>query len=728
MGGRIRAKDWSATPLGAPETWSQGIKTAVSICLNSRFPILLWLGPELRLVYNDAYISFLGETKHPMMLGATGREAWGEIWDVIGPMHEEVAAGRATSVDHLQLFIARRLPREEVYVTFGYSPILGSDGRTIEGVFCACTETTEKIVGERRLATLRDLGTRLPGERTAEVACRDAAAVLHGNPFDVPFAAIYLLDDGGTRARRAAETRLDDRSTVFPRNHPVGNGNAASGPWPLGRVGATSRPCEVTDLPRTIGVFPAAPWTDPVETAFVIPLAAPTQPLPTGFLIVGVSPRRILDADYRSFLELVARDIATSIADARAFEAERKRAEALAEIDRAKTAFFSNVSHEFRTPLTLMMSPIEELLAAPGRWTPEEQTLLTVAHRNALRLLRLVNTLLDFSRVEAGRVQASYEPVEFAAVTADLASNFRSACERAGLRLQVDAPPLGAPVYLDREMWEKIVLNLLSNAFKFTFEGGIRVAIRADQTTAFLTVSDTGVGIPPTELPRLFERFHRIAGQRGRTYEGTGIGLALVHELVSLHGGHITVDSVVDRGTTLTVAIPLGHAHLPPDRIRASRPLASTASGASAFVEEALRWLPATAGAPVPEDMIDHVARHSLAPATGERARILLADDNADMRDYVSHLLLPQWDVEAVADGQAAIDAARRHKPDLVLADVMMPVLDGLALVSALRRDPELRNVPVILLSARADEEARVEALKAGADDYLVKPSRRESW
>src|SRR5882757_781467 len=250
-------------------------------------------------------------------------------------MHDEVAAGRATSVEDVQLFFARRLPREEVYVSWGYSPVLAADG-TIEGTFDACNETTAKVVGKRRLATLRDLGAHSPEQRSAEVACRNAAEVLHANPLDIPFAVIYLLDEEGMSARRVAGTRLDDCSTVFPESHPVIHGGPASGPWP-----------------------------DPVETAFVLPLAAQTQPRPAGFLIAGVSPRRILDPDYRTFLDLVAVHIATSIADARAFEAERERAEALAEIDRAKTTFFSNVSHEFRTPLTLMMNPIEEILAQP---------------------------------------------------------------------------------------------------------------------------------------------------------------------------------------------------------------------------------------------------------------------------------------------------------------------------------------------------------------------------
>jgi PAS domain S-box-containing protein len=728
MGALMRAKDWAGTPLGAPETWSQSIKTAVSICLNSRFPILLWIGPELRILYNDTYIPFLGETKHPAALGAAGREVWGEIWSTVGPMHEEVAAGRATSVEDQQMFFARRLPREEVYVTFGYSPILAPDGVTIEGVFCACTETTTKVIGERRLATLRALGARSPKERTADVACQDAAEVLRCNPLDVPFATIYLLEEDGKSARYAGGTRLSDR-LIFPENHPVFETSSSAGPWPLRRVAESGSRYEVSDLPGTIGIFQAGAWSDAITTAVVLPLSTPGQPRPAGFLIVGVSPRRIFDADYRGFFDLVAGHIAVSIADARALEVERARAEGLAELDRVKTAFFSNVSHEFRTPLTLMLGPIEEILAkAPSTIGLDNRGLLEVAHRNSLRLLRLVNTLLDFSRVEAGRMQASYEPVDLASLTADLASSFRSACERAGLRLDVQCPPLQQPAYVDRDMWEKIVLNLISNAFKFTLQGRIEVAVHADGGNAVVSVKDTGVGISEAELPYIFERFHRIGGQRGRTHEGTGIGLALVHELVRLHKGKVSVESKEGQGTTFVVKVPFGQNHLPVDRVQASSLLDSTAIGAGPFVEEALRWLPLTDASSVSETILDSEdVRRADVASDGKRSRVLLVDDNADMREHLVRLLARWWDVESASDGLTALEAMRKTRPDLVLADIMMPRLDGIGLLSALRADPDLAEIPVILLSARTGEEARIEGLRVGADDYLLKPfSARE--
>ncbi|MFG1636429.1 ATP-binding protein [Pseudonocardia alni] len=288
--------------------------------------------------------------------------------------------------------------------------------------------------------------------------------------------------------------------------------------------------------------------------------------------------------------------------------------------------------------------------------------------------------------------------------------------ERAGLDYTVDCPPLPGPVHVDRESWEKVVLNLLSNALKFTLDGRVAVALRADGDDAVeLTVADTGAGIAAEELPRLFERFHRIAGARARSTEGSGIGLAMTRELVTLHGGTITAASTAGAGTTFTVRIPTGTAHLAPDRV------ADTASGGAptatseAFVGEALRWLPGPAPAPAPV-----VEEGADAPVSA--GRILVADDNADMREYLQRLLADRYEVQLVEDGKSALTAARERPPDLVVTDIMMPVLDGMELLAALRGDRRTAGVPVLLLSARAGEEAAIEGLGAGADDYLVKP------
>ncbi len=405
----------------------------------------------------------------------------------------------------------------------------------------------------------------------------------------------------------------------------------------------------------------------------------------------------------------------------------RRQREELAKLDELKTQFFANVSHEFRTPLTLILGPAGDALAnAEEALGPRQRERVALIQRNGLRLLKLVNTLLDFSRIEAGRTQAMYEPTDLAALTTDLASSFRAAMEKAGLRFTVDCPRLPEPVFVDRDMWEKIVLNLLSNAFKFTLEGEVEVRLRAVDGRAELSVRDTGVGIPDEALPHIFDRFHRVEGSRGRSYEGSGIGLALVRELTRLHGGSTEVQSKLGNGSAFVVSLPLGAVHLPPEQICTSSELSSSVTGSRAYIEEALRWLPGEEDVlPSPPGPLHNgnVYEAAAAPRNGGKSRVVVADDNADMRDYLRRLLSDAgYQVEAVSDGSEGLAVIRREPPDLVLSDVMMPNLDGFALLREIRADPRTVAVPFLLLSARAGDEARVEGLDAGADDYLVKP------
>ncbi len=722
MGERMRAFDWSSSPVGPAAEWPASLKTAVSICIGSRYPIVIWWGhPAYTMFYNDGYIPVLGVTKHPEWLGRSGQECWREIWSTVGPMLDSVfETGVATWSEDLLLVMDRNLPCEETYFTFSYSPIQG-EANKVDGIFCACYETTGRVIGERRLQTLRDLGRKVIAVKSADDACDVAVKSLATNPYDVPFALVYLLDDDATRARLVCASGMEPGDVAAPEEIELSN----SDKWPLGRVFETGVVEVVLDLVSRFGFITGGPWPEPCQKAVVLPIAASGYGKPTGFLVTGLSPRRIVDAEYRSFLDLIAGHISTAVANARAYEEERKRAEALAEVDRAKTAFFSNVSHEFRTPLTLMLGPLEDTLANDGL-SPQIAKSLRVAHRNSIRLLKLVNTLLDFSRIEAGRVEAVFEPIDLTTFTAELASMFRAATDKAALKLAVNCSPIERDTYVDREMWEKIVFNLLSNAFKFTFEGEIGVSLKDRGESVELEVSDTGTGIPEDELPHLFERFHRVKNARGRSYEGSGIGLALVQELVKLHGGEVQVKSEIGRGTTFTVSIPTGATHLPADRLGGERRLASTSLRSEAYVDEVLKWLP-DAG-PDGLQALDSVAAEVTATSTEDpRSRILLADDNSDMREYVRRLLAPKFDVVAVADGEAALGLARYEKFDLVLSDVMMSKLDGFGLLRALRADERTVTIPVILLSARAGEESRVEGLGAGADDYLVKPfSARE--
>lgn len=695
-GALMRAIDWADTPLGPVDHWPQSLKTCVRVLLTSRQPMFVWWGDKSINLYNDAYRSILGG-KHPRAMGQPAADVWTEIWGQIVPRLASAMNGNTGTYDEALLLIMERngYP-EETYYTFSYSPVPNDTGGP-GGIFCANTDDTRRIIGERQLAVLRELAARTADARSLHEVLRLSAEALAIDPQDVPFALIYEGDPEQAHATLAA-------STGIPGGHPAAPILCTpDAHWPLADAMAAHEP-RVVPARAIPGALPTGAWEVPPSQACIVPIAAASAAGRNLWLIAGLNPYRLFDTEYRTFLQMAANQIGASVANAQAYEDERRRAEALAELDRAKTTFFSNISHEFRTPLTLLLAPVEEALRDESMALAGED--LASVHRNAQRLLRLVNALLDFSRIEAGRVQAHYEPVDLARLTAELASVFRSAIEKAGLRLDVQAQALSAPAYVDRDMWEKIVLNLLSNAFKFTFDGDIAVRLRETHDAAVLEVGDTGIGIDAHELPRLFERFHRVQGAQARTHEGSGIGLALVQELVKMHGGHIEVASEPGRGTQFTVTIPLGRAHLPQERIGEARE-ASVSVGS--YVQEAERWLDLPPAPSVQE--------------AGARGSILLADDNADMRDYVRRLLEADgYHVVAVANGREAIAAVQATLPDLVLTDVMMPEIDGFGVARALRDDPRTRALPIVMLSARAGEDARAEGVEGGADDYLVKP------
>ncbi|MFW8595510.1 ATP-binding protein [Cribrihabitans neustonicus] len=722
MGKLIREMDWSATPLGPIGEWPQSLRTAVSICISSNFPISMAWGPEHVQIYNDGYWPICGG-KHPDSMGQTFTECWASAMPVIGDAYRKALAGESQFIQNQQMFLDRHGYLEETFFTFSFSPIRDESGG-VGGLFHPVNEVTGKMLAERRGRMLRDLSERTGSARTAGEAFALAAEALAEDDTDLPFVLIYLTDPDTGQARLAQAVGLAPGTPASPEAVRLDAADGAA--WPLHEVMESGMAVDVSGFEDRFGALACGPYPEPPSHARILPVVPPGAETPRALIVAGTSARLAFDEEYAGFLRLLAAAVTAAVANAEALEHERRRAEALAEIDRAKTLFFSNVSHEFRTPITLMLGPLADMLSRedldPGAREP-----LEMVQRNGRRLLKLVNSLLDFSRIEAGRAQASFEPMDLGALTADLASSFRSACENAGLELEVDCAPVEA--YADRELWEKIVLNLLSNAFKFTLEGRISVTLAEEDGAAVLRVRDTGTGIPEAELPRIFDRFHRVAGSGGRSYEGSGIGLALAQEVAALHGGNISAESELGAGTCFTVRIPLGAKHLPQDRIGAAKSLQSTAVAAETYVEEAMRWLPEGGSAPRLTESAGPLPRPAAVPAEGDapRVRILWADDNADMRDYVRRLLSPSYEVICAADGAAALEAARATPPDLVLSDVMMPKLDGFGLIAALRADPRLRTVPVILLSARAGEESRVEGLEAGASDYLVKPfSERE--
>ncbi|OBG28901.1 SpoIIE family protein phosphatase [Mycobacterium sp. 852002-51057_SCH5723018] len=687
-GRRFAEFDWDAHPLGSVQTWPGEVRSAVATTLTSRFPIVIWLGPDnLFLIYNDAYAQILGD-KHPAALGRPAEQVWWEIWEQIHPMLTSVlTTGAATWSDDLMLPLVTGDQPEERYFTFSYSPIIAGDGR-ISGVFCAVNETTERVLGERRLHLLNTVATAMMETRSIDDAVRVAVTVCAGQPADLPFIAVYVgelrgatpsvlpllpsdlaeLTDWGATPRSRAQARLiDGVGAAIP-----GIEQALAG-----------------DCPRQ---------------ALVLPLG---EAATAGALVVGISPRRPLDEQYRGFCQLLADQLSSALASVVSYEQQRERADALAELDRAKTAFLTNVSHEFRTPLALLLGPLEDALSEvpPGSAQADR---LTTAARNARRLQRLVDSLLDFSRIEAGRANAKLVCTDVGALTAHIALSFTELCQRAGLDLVVDCGPVLADV--DPGMWETIVLNLLSNAVKYTLRGSISVQVREEPEHCRLTLRDTGVGIAADDLDRLFERFYRADNMRGRSVEGTGIGLSLVRGLVELQRGTVEIDSELDRGTTVTIRLPrsVGAA-------AADRSPAGLLDETNPYVAEASQWLTSVS------EPAAVTTEYS-----GPRQLVLIADDNADMRAHLERVLSAHWETVLVADGESALAATKKLRPDAIVTDVMMPGLGGFELVAAIRADPELAATPVLMLSARAGAEAVDEGFAGGADDYLPKPFRSQ--
>jgi PAS domain S-box-containing protein len=715
MGQRIREFDWSKTPLGPVDQWPQSLRTCVRIMLTSRQPIWIGWGKELIKLYNDPYKEIV-RGKHPWALGKPASVVWKEIWGPIEPMLKKVMEDdEGTYVESELLIMERNGYPEETYYTFSYTPVPGDSGGTA-GMICANTDDTDRIISERQLKTLTTLGKNLTNCLSNEEIIEKTIRSLGENQYDFPYAIFYTIK--GDKAIFAGSTELGKDLYRVPEEINLFENKALA---EVLRQAVHSRDAQLLyNVHESLGNLPKGKWEISSDKAIVLPIVQAGPREPYGVLVIGFNPYRLPDEKYAGFFNLVADQVATSFADVHVLDEERKRSEALAEIDRAKTIFFSNISHEFRTPLTLMLSPVEEVLNDP-QISSTNKMRMEVAYRNGLRMQKLVNTLLEFSRIEAGRVEGKFEKVDICSLTEGLASTFRSAIDKAGMTLEFRSSSIRSDVYVDTEMWERIILNLVSNAFKYSKRGSISIDVRQVDQEIQVSVADTGVGIPQDQLSKIFDRFHRVENTEGRSQEGTGIGLAMVKELVKLHSGTINVASVQGKGSIFTISIPAGKQHLPSEKIYDTSSPATGFKYSTAFVEEALKWLPEKKQGEL-DGQSANEAFDRQPGLNGNRFKVLLADDNADMRQYVQGLLSDRFNVITAGDGEEAWGKALAYKPDLLLSDIMMPRLDGYGLLKRMRSHPDTKNTPVIFLSARAGEEAKVEGLHAGADDYLIKP------
>lgn len=387
----------------------------------------------------------------------------------------------------------------------------------------------------------------------------------------------------------------------------------------------------------------------------------------------------------------------------------------LKEMDRVKTQFFSNVSHELRTPLTLIIGPIQSILEGQlGEVTPQQRQYLETMEQNGRRLLRLINNLLDMAKLEAERMTLSISRVDIVEMAGFLSSSVSSLAERKNIRLKTKFPDKKIEdLYVDHEKMEKVILNLLSNALKFTPSGGtVKLLISDRSDTVDITVSDTGEGIPAKYLKSIFDRFSQADSSTVRKHEGSGIGLSLVKEFVNLHGGTVSVESQLGEGTQFTVTLKKGYSHF-------SRGTAIDDASKRAYKKSSESVT--TQMSDIQEKKKAGEAKKAVA-STGRRKKILVVDDNADIIKYLDMILSDKYDVFSAMDGVEGLEMAMKEKPDVLISDVMMPRKDGYELCGDIKSNPEFAHIPVILLTAKAETEMKVEGLELGADDYLSKP------
>jgi signal transduction histidine kinase/DNA-binding response OmpR family regulator len=462
------------------------------------------------------------------------------------------------------------------------------------------------------------------------------------------------------------------------------------------------------------------PLRSPARALLLVPLLSDGKIIGSITLRQSTKPRKWREADVE-LAQTVAAQAAIAVQQSRLYQKTKQQTEKLLELDRQKTEFFQNISHEFRTPLTLMIGPLESAINNQQSLAYEQAE---IALRNSRRLLRLVNQLLDIQRLDAGKMQASFRPTNLAEFVNQIVGNFSPYCQKKGINLVANIIPIPS-IYLDAEKFDKVLYNLLSNAMKFTPSGGtITINVQPAGDHVRMQVTDTGIGIKSTQLLHVFERFRQAEGSVNRSYEGSGLGLALVKELVELHGGKISVESEYEKGTTFTIWLQTGIDHLPGEQVlEVPVEIQSTRAAIElADIEiEADDLTLKTAGENQNKLPEESTINNTQSPFPN--AQILFTDDNPDLRSYVGGILRQAgYKVLLARNGQEGYEMVEAHKPNLIITDLMMPEVSGLDLIRMLRSNDQLKGTPIILLTAKADEETRIDGVERGADAYLAKP------
>ena len=705
----------------------------------------------------------------PEAFGQPGRIAWAILWDQMQPVFQEVLAGNPVYRDneyHDFGTYGDGLPLE-MYYSYRFVPVISKEGKVI-GMFNSATETTDQILAERRLATVRDMSEQMLLARTLKEYYSGIADVFEQNTHDAPFILCYSVFQGSTDQSTVTVDVTLESTVGVPEGHPSAirrttialshkprsafgrhadrlssptlsaisalssgsggmNHSSENQSWPI-QEALSTRQCVVVDDCRAlmqgcpVRIFDRIP-----VSAIVVPICSDTSiELPGSVLIIGLNIRRPFDTHYDAWIHVLRSNLASAQQSVKAREAEQKRLDDNAAMERAKSAWFRGAAHDLRSPLTLINGPLEDLLAS--NMLPGQKHQLMTAKRSTDRLLLLVNALMDFSRLEAGRVEAKFVPTDLPLFVTEIAELFRPAVERLRIQYLVQTPQHDQLVYIDPVLFETVVTNLIGNALKYTEKGSI--AVRLDfGKFAEISVIDTGVGIPRDELGMVTQWYHRATNSIHAGTQGTGLGLALVKELLRLHNGDLLISSQTAEesggahGSTFTARVPLIERACTSNVVQ---PTETFGEYGKAVVRDAMRWTVDNETDSSSERGGDSQGAAQSRLSEGimfEKSDVLmLVDNNLDMREYLRRVFAPYCTIVEAYNGAEALRMATLNPPNLILTDVMMPKMSGLELLAEMRKDPSTRLIPMVLISAMTGDEARVDGLMMGAEDYLEKP------
>jgi signal transduction histidine kinase len=680
MGALMRVHDWSRSPLGAPASWPDTLKGAVATCLASRFPMVIWWGPQLLMLYNDAWQPILGETKHPAGLGRPGAESWPETWPIVGVQFENALRGVANWSEDLLLASDRQGFLEECYFTYSHSPLRDASGDVV-GVQSIVSETTARVLNERRLRSLRDVSNATleatkKGRSLARTSRRLLDVLCAGNP-DIPFAVLYWTGADGIARLGAAAGIVE---TLFPAEA----SSTAADPWGIGAVLQCRSRVLVDHAPAMSDPLPGGAWPEPTTQLMALPLCRDRGTGLRGVLLVGINSRLRLDQPYTDYLGLVAARLAGAMSTLQLFEDERAARADAERAARIKDEFLAILSHELRTPLNAVIgwAQILRLDVADPR---KVAAAAAVIERNAQLQARLISDLLDISRITAGNLRLEQQPVALPAVLQAAVESAMPGAAAKAITVAGSLPPAARPVRGDAARIQQMVGNLLSNAVKFTPRGGhVQVAIVSMESHVEIRVQDDGEGIDPAFLPSLFERFRQADSSPSRRHGGLGLGLTIVKHLAELHGGRVRAASEGrGRGACFVVELPF-----------AADGMATVEGGAA----------PAAA-----------------APASLQGIRVLVVDDDLDALAMLQRLLGDGSNqVLTASTATTALDLVARGLFDVIVSDIGMPGRDGHSFIADLR-SRGIRT-PAIALTAFAHAEDVRKALAAGYQVHLPKP------